>query len=126
LFSTKLTKCDKTGLNQEDVLVDGVNSLFVNSHLNINHVQGSVDKITKYVSFLTADVKNDVYSSMIKKTLIKNPVVISKNSVRLANDFVREQLRDNLLSVNQLKRKFIELFWQKVSECFVYIRKAHC
>lgn len=105
--------------------MDGVSSPFVNSHLNIIRVQDSVDKIVKHV-FFTADLKNDVYSSMMEKTLIKNPLVISKYSVRLANDFVGGQLRDNLLSVDQFKRKFIELFWQKVSECFVYIRKAHC
>jgi len=52
------------------VLVDGVSSHFDNSHLNTNHVQESIDKIIKRVSFLTVDLNNDVYSSMGETTLI--------------------------------------------------------
>lgn len=62
--------CDKTGLKQEGVLVGGVSSPFVNSHLNINNLQDSGDKIIKHVSFLTADVNDDVYSFMSERTAI--------------------------------------------------------
>lgn len=63
-----------------------MSSPLVHSHISINNFKDSVDKIIKQVSFLTADLNNDVISSMKETTLTRNPLVISKRSVRLAND----------------------------------------
>lgn len=84
------------------MLVDVVSKPFVNSHMNIKHFKDSADKITKRVFYLIADLNNDVFSSMREATLAHNPLVISKSSVRLANNFVRGQLTDNLLSMDQV------------------------
>jgi hypothetical protein len=51
---------------------------------------------------LIADLNNDVFSNMRETTLAQTPLVISKSSVRLANNFVRGQLRDKLLSMDQV------------------------
>jgi len=94
LISTKLKNCDKTGLNQENKLVDVVSIPFVNSHMDINHFKDSIDNVC-FILLMC-------FYSMWETTLTQNPLLISKSSVRLANNFVRWQLRDNLLSVDQV------------------------
>jgi hypothetical protein len=69
--------------------------------MNINHFEDSVDK-TLNMSFLSIDMSNDVYYTMREIKMTQNPSAITKGSVRLGNDFVREQLRDKLLSVHQV------------------------